>query len=64
MARPEVSDIERAKVLFAGRDTAEQERIVRRIGLETETADAVIGYLRTMHPDRYAALMTLTGWEQ
>ncbi len=43
--------------VFANSDTARQVQILRRVGLETDAADKVLGYLAGNHTERYRALM-------
>lgn len=42
---------------FASKDTGKQLEILRRVGLETDAADKVLGYLAGNEVERYRALM-------
>lgn len=41
---------------FARMDTRKQVAALKRCGIETGAADAVLGFLAGNHPDRYRAL--------
>lgn len=43
--------------VFAAADTGRQVQILKRVGLETDAADKVLGYLAGNDSDRYRALM-------
>lgn len=42
---------------FANLDTAQAVRVLHRVGLETEVADAILGHVRGVYPERGEALM-------
>ena len=43
---------------FARMDTTKQVATLKRVGIETECADALLGHLAGKYPDRYSALTT------
>lgn len=43
--------------VFANSDTSRQVQILKRVGLETDAADKVLGYLAGNDVERYRALM-------
>lgn len=43
---------------FARLDTRKQVAALKRCGIDTEAADAVLGHLAGNHPERYGALRT------
>jgi len=42
--------------VFARKDTREQVSILRRVGLDTDLADALLGKVAGMYPERFSAL--------
>lgn len=43
--------------VFAASDTTRQVQILKRVGIDTDAADKVLGYLAGHHVEQYRALM-------
>lgn len=42
---------------FARLDTSKQVTVLKRVGIDTEAADKVLGHLAGMYPERYDILL-------
>lgn len=56
-----MANLEDAVTAFVTRDTAEQDAILRSVGVDTVVADRCLGALRGNAPERYDALVAFGG---